>query len=168
MINGIMYLHKGKTLPFMAYKLLHNLLAEDGVFYYTKKQIQEFEAVIQAVGACSKLEITYVTDKNVENLVSNLDYTKQVALCDIASGGHSILINGFNEGVFEAFDPYWENVSGGESIIEEYQKHPPYKAGSENSVNLRLWPKHLFAPRKGGGFQMGAVSKRFATVLTMP
>ena len=167
MINGIMYLHKGKRVPFMVYRLLHNLLVEDGVFYYTKKEQQQFEAVIQAVGACSKLEITYRTGEDVENIIRELKYTKQVAVCDIGSGEHSILINGFQNGVFEAFDPYWENVRGGESVDEEYEKHAPYMDGSNNTVNLRLWPEHLFASRKGKGFQMGAVSMRFVTVLTM-
>src|SRR5690606_33803809 len=101
-----MHLYKGKRVPFMAYRLLHNLLVEDGVFYYTKKDRKQFEAVIQAVGACSKLEISYRTGDDVENLIRNLNYTNKVVVCDIGSGDHSILINGFKNGVFEAFDPY--------------------------------------------------------------
>jgi len=168
MINGIMYLHKGRRVPFIAYRLLHNILVEDGVFYYTKKDQQQFEAVSQAVGACSKLDITYRTGKDVEHLITTLNYTKQVAVCDIGSRDHAILINGFQNGAFEAFDPYWENVRGGESVDGEYEKHPPYMDGSKNTVNVRLWPRHLFASRKGNAFQMGAVSMRFATVLTTP
>lgn len=168
MINGIMYLYKEKHVPFMAYRLLHNLLVEDGVFYYTKKEKQNFDAIIQAVGACSNLEISYFTGEDVEERIRELNYTNQVAVCDIGSGEHSILINGFKNGVFEAFDPYWKNVSGGESVVGKYQKHAPYMSGSKNTVNLCLWPEHLFARRIGEVFQMGAASKRFVTVLTMP
>lgn len=168
MINGILFLYKGRRVPFMAYRLLHNLLVEDGVFYYTKKEKQEFEAIIQAVGACSKLEITYRTGDDVEELVRNLNYTSQVAICDIGAGDHSILINGFKDGIFEAFDPYWDSVKDCESEEGKYETYSPYMNGSRNSVNLRLWAEHLFSPRAGVGFQMGATSKRFATVLTMP
>ncbi len=166
MINGIMYLHKGIRPSFMAYRLLHNILVEDGVFYYTKKDQQQFEAVIKAVGICSKTEITHFNGKDVEKCIRNLKYGNQVAICDIGSGGHSILINRFKNGVFEAFDPFWENVKDGESVDKEYETYPPYMNGSNNTVNLRLWPNHLFALRKGKGFQMGAVSMRFATVIT--
>ena len=148
MINGIMYLHKGKRVPFMVYRLLHNLLVEDGVFYYTKNEQQQFKAVIQAVGACSNLEITYRTGNDVEKLIKDLNYMNQVVVCDIGYGEHSILINGFQNGAFEAFDPYWENVRDGESVDGEYEKYAPYMDGSNNTVNLRLYPKHLFSSKK--------------------
>ncbi|MCC5900790.1 MAG: hypothetical protein JJT87_02515 [Halomonas sp.] len=166
MINAILFLYRGKRIPFMAYRLLHNLLVEDGVFYYTKKEKQEFDVIINAVGACAKLEITYETGDAVENLVKTLDYTRQVAVCDIGSGDHSILVNGFRDGVFSAFDPYWDNVKKGESHDERYETFAPYMEGSRNSINLRIWAEHLFAERAGSGFQMGAKSMRFATVLT--
>lgn len=166
MINAILYLHRGKRVPFMAYRLLHNLLVEDGVFYYTKKQKQEFDAIISAVGACTKLEITYETGDAVEALMKNLDYKRQVAVCDIGSGEHSILVHGFKGGVFSAFDPYWDSVKKNEAQDGRYETFSPYMEGSGNTINVRIYADHLFAERAGTGFQMGAKSMRFATVLT--
>ena len=134
MINGIMYLHKGKRVPFMAYRLLHNLLVEDGVFYYTKKEQQQFEAVIQAVGACSNLEITYRTADDVENLIRDLNYTNQVAVCDIGSGDHSILINGFQNGAFEAFDHTGKTSEAASQLMKSTKNMPPIWMGRKTRL----------------------------------
>jgi hypothetical protein len=166
MVNAILFLNRGKHVPFMAHRLLHNLLVEDGVFYYTKKEKQEFDAIIGAVGVCAQLEISYECGDLVEKLLRNLDYQSQVAVCDIGAGDHSILIHKYENGVFDAFDPYWDNVKGSLTKTGEYETFSPYKDGSKNSVNLRIWENHLFSERTGNGFQMGAKSRRFATVLT--
>jgi hypothetical protein len=168
MLNGILYLNNDRYVPFMAHRLLNNLHIEEGVFYYTKKQKKEFEAVIKAIGECAGIEITYATGRNVEGCLSALDFSRQVAVCDIGAGDHSILINGESDGVFLAFDPYWENVKKGESVEGEYETCPAYFSDSSYSVNLRVWKDHLFLKKKGNGFRMGAESKRFATVLTKP
>ncbi len=152
----------------MAYRLLHDLLIEEGVFYYTNKQVKEFEAIVQAVGACTGLEIGYVNGKEVGGAIKELDYQNQVAVCDIKAGAHSILINGYKDGVFLGFDPYWEHVAKNEFVADKYETYSPYMDDSSNTVNVRIWEAHLFAMRHTQPFQMGALKYRFATVLTRP
>lgn len=166
MINGILFLNDGKRVPFMAYRLLHDLLIEEGVFYYTKKQKKEYEAIVSAVGVCTGLEITYVTGQEVEATVKSPDYEKQVVVCDISGGDHSILINGYKDGIFQAFDPYWEHVEKSELVKDQYETYSPYMDGSDNAANVRIWEDHLFSDRAVSLFQMGALSWRFATVMT--
>lgn len=166
MINGILCLYPGKRVSYMAYEVLHDLLAEDGVYYYTNKQVREFEAIVSAVGVCTGLDITYVNGKDVPDAIKRLDYQNQVAVCDIKAGAHSILINGYERGVFQAFDPYWEHVEKNETVEKKYETYAPYKENSNNTVNVRIWEKHLFAKRHLMPFQMGALKYRFATILT--
>lgn len=167
MINGILCLNQGKRVPFMAYRLLHDLLIEEGVFYYTNKQVREFEAIVSAVATCTGLEITYATGKEVPGALQGLDYQNQVAVCDIKGGDHSILINGYKDGVFVGFDPYWEHVENSEFVKDRYETYAPYM-DSANNANVRIWEQHLFAQRHVSPFQMGALRYRFATVLTRP
>lgn len=166
MLNGILFLNKGKHVPFMANRLLSNIHVEDGVFYYTQKQKIEFEAIISAVGACTGLEITYFTGEEVERRLVNLDFNREVAVCDIGSGDHSILVNGESNGVFQAFDPYWDNVKKSDQIEGKYESYSPYFPESKHTVNLKIHKDHFFSKRTGAGFPMGAVSMRVVTVLT--
>lgn len=166
MINGILCLYPGKRVPFMAYSVLHDLLVEDGVFYYTNKQIREFEAIVSAVGVCTGLDITYVNGNDVPEAIKSLDFAKQVAVCDIKAGAHSILINGYRDGVFQLFDPYWEHVEKNEFVKGKYETYAPYMEGSGNTANVRVWEKHLFAKRHIAPFQMGSLKYRFATIMT--
>lgn len=166
MINGILFQYQGKLVPFMAYKVLHNIMTADGVLYYTKGQKNDLDGILRAVESCSKLDIDYYTGESVEEKVRGLDYKKQVAVCDIGSGDHSILVNGFKDGIFDAFEPYWDNVKNGDSSDGEYETFPPYMSGSKNTVNLRVSARHFFKEKNGPGFRMGAKSKRFAVVLT--
>lgn len=168
MVNGILLLYKGRRVPFMAYRLLHTLLVEEGVFYNTKQQKRDFEAVTEAVAACAKITITSSAGATVKGVLESLNYENQVAIGDIYAGGHSILINGFQDGVYRAFDPDWDSVKDNLSEPGKYETYAPYMPGSDNSVNLRIWEDHLFAKRTGDGFQMGAPSMRFVTVLTKP
>lgn len=166
MLNGILFLYKDKHVPFIVYKLLNNLLTDKGVLYYTKQHEVEFDAIINAVSACTEIEISFERGDSVEDVIRGLDYKAQVAVCDINAGDHSILINGFQNDIFDTFDPYWDNVKGERSIEFRYKAFAPYMPGSKNSVNLQIWAEHLFEKRVGKGFQMGAVPMRGATVLT--
>jgi len=166
MLNAIIYLNRGKHVPYMANNLLNTILIEDGVFYYSKKQKKEFEAIINAVGSCVDLDIRYVTGEDVETCLNALNFKTQVAVCDIGSGGHSILINGKSDRVFQAFDPYWDNIKKAEHVEGKYHTCPPYFVNSSYSVNLKICKDHFFGKRNNDGFPMGAVSKRVATVLT--
>jgi len=166
MVNGILCLYPGKRVPFMAYNVLHDLLVEDGVFYYTNKQVREFEAIVTAVGVCTGLDITYVNGKDVPDAIKQLDYQNQVAVCDIKAGAHSILINGYQDGVFQAFDPYWEHVEKNDRVKNKYETYAPYMEDTNNTVNVRIRDNHLFAQRHLQPFQMGSLKYRFTTILT--
>ena len=111
MLNGIIFLFESNTkVPLLAYRLLHELLIEKGVFYYTKKELTSFEAIIKAVSTCTGLKIDYHSGHAVQPAIEALNFNTQVAVCDIGSGDHSILINGIKEDWVEGFDPYWDSV----------------------------------------------------------
>jgi len=169
MLNGIMLLNNGKHVPFMAYKLLHNLLVKEGVFYYNKEDIKAFEAIVASVGLCSNLKISWESCNTVEPCLMSLDYQHQLAVCDVGAGDHSILISGYENGIFQAFDPYWDSVKDCKSVKEEYEIFSPYMPKSGNSVNILIWKEHLFATKRNQdykGYKMGAESMRRATILT--
>ena len=167
MINGMLFLLKdNKKISLLAYRLLHELLVDEGVFCYTQKELKNFKIIICAVEACSGIQIRFFRQTEVETELENLHFRNQVAVCDIGAGEHSILITKLNNSWFEGFDPWWDSVKGNPFDKEKYKTYAPFKEGTQGTVNVRIQKDHLLKSRNIKPYQMGSIKYRFMTVLT--
>ena len=78
MLNGIIFLREGKRVPLLAYRLLHMLLTDDGVFYYKKGELENFNNIINAVGSCTDLNIKSYRGNEVEGAIKNYILTSKL------------------------------------------------------------------------------------------
>ena len=46
MLNGIQFFRPGEKVSPLAYRLLHSLLQDNGVFYYERRDLESLEAII--------------------------------------------------------------------------------------------------------------------------
>ncbi len=171
MINGLLFLSSGKDLedpplvPPKAYEALHKILSDEGVYYYTQAQLKELDKVLDIICQITKYRVIYHSKERVEPAIHSLHFRNQVAVCDIEAGEHSILLNGGEGNWIYAFDPYWANVNQPEFKKNCYEIQPHVELGLVGVVNLKVDLGYFLSKRSLNGFQLGAVSKRFLTVI---
>ncbi|WP_448384111.1 hypothetical protein [Desulfosoma sp.] len=161
-------------VPLQVLRELHYFLKSHGVLYYEKTELEIFDELLKTLHKhCKTILFDYARKENVEATVKSLHYGKQVAVCDIGSGKHSILIHSYKDGVFEGFDPYWPYVTknaGNNLHVDGFQTFPPYLQKTSGDVdiytNLKVMDWNLFCKNNDRKYQMGEISMRFVTVLT--
>ncbi len=168
MLNGLLLLYRDKNrMSGLVYKILHSLLTDEGV-YTQGRQRHDWITVMEAIQTRTGLRVRVYMGAEVEGAVRKLNFKKQVAVCDILSGGHSILLTGKAEGWIEAFDPDWHNVKARRNKQNAYIVQPEaigaYRRGL---VNVLVDEDYLLMTGRGrkGEFQMGAVASRTLTVM---
>ncbi len=154
-----------KPIPPQAYEALHEILSDAGVYNYTQAQLNDLDRVLDVMRQVLGYRVTYHAKEKVEPAIHRLHFRNQVAVCDIQADEHSILLNGAEGNWIYAFDPYWVNVSRPQSKRDRYEVQPHVERGLVGVVNLKVDLGHLLSKRFTEGFQIGAVRKRFLTVI---
>ena len=170
MINGIRHVSKKERIQTKVYRLLHCLLRDEGVYYYTKQQLINFHNVIEEVAWLTKLDIRRVCGSRVARAVEELRFDGKAVVCDVGNGEHSILLTCRKGDWLEAFDPYWYEERIDNANITIVDDNP--------IINTRIQLNHLIndgvsahinAYRRGEAYPMGQkIEKRFLTVIEMP
>ena len=177
-INGIMFLRKGSRIRAFEYKTLHaavdSMLRENGVWfeYDDNEELKAFEHSLKILKKTFRINFTNFRGREVADRVIGIDFTSQVAVCDVGDGDHSILLNGVSEcgEWLSAFDPWWYD---GERRDNENVKFPD-AVGEPEGQNVRIRRDHLLRARypfhedaynKGLAYPMGRFEKRFLTVM---
>lgn len=171
-LNGLLYLYGNKrpipNLEF-AYRMLHAVLTDDGVGEDTG-----WEFVLAAIGEGMGLTIVTSKGEEVEGAIEKLDFSNQVAVCDVDGGEHSVLLLGKNDQGFFVFDPDWENVKDVKDSVYndgKYSTDPANPAPPNKKLQLsNLWisQEHLFSVQRGvpGNFRLTAEKYRTLSVMT--
>lgn len=160
MVNGIRFVKKEPRISTAAYRLLHHPLRDYGVEYDST-----FEAVLTGVRSLTGLKFTCSRGNDVAPTIEALHFKRQVAVCDIGSGDHSILLTGRHKDWFSAFDPWW--YERGRRDIRRRLRFPE----DESSTNVKIHREHLLGERRGKGYgegmayQMGKIGSRCLTVI---
>ena len=168
-LNGLLYLYGNKSkIPNsqFAYRMLHAVLTDHGVGADTG-----WEFVLAAIGKSMGLTIDTSKGDEVEGAIEKLDFSNQVAVCDVHGGGHSILLLGKNDQGYFVFDPDWENVKESAYHAGEYSTDPANPARPNQKLRLsNLWisKAHLLSVKKGvpGYFRLTAAKNRTLSVMT--
>lgn len=166
MINGIRLVIDNDRIPTPVYRKLHCLLKDDSVPYCTSEERKAFKDTIEEVSNLTRLNIYHKREADVENALRGFRFSERnVAICDIGDGNHSILLHNRTGKWFDGFDPYWY---GEERCGNQLLKFPK----GNSTVNVRIHKKHLFAIKvdlgrygKGEEYHMGKIKKRFLTVI---
>lgn len=168
MLNGILMLHRDKNrISGLVYRLLHNILTEDGV-YTSGKPGNDITTVLEAVQTRSRLKVRHYDDVLVADALRQLHFKNQVAICSVDSGRHAILLSGRIDGWIEAFDPDWDGVKLKRCIPNAYITQPEVsRKHRQGQVNLLICEDYLLRSRGGkkGGNHLGAIRDRSLTVL---
>ena len=126
-----------------------------------------FLPVIGAIEKFTGLKVDYRRGSDVASAISELDFRRQVAVCDIGNGDHSVLINGKCDEWFSTFDPWWYGETRSDNMDLKFLINDP-------SVNVKIKERHLLANRLstkayqiGMAYQMGGkIEKRFVTIMS--
>lgn len=168
MLNGLLMLHGDKNrMSGLVYRFLHTVLTDEGVYTQGRSRT-DLAAVFQAIEVRSGIRVSVYFGADVEHAVRQLNFIKQVAVCDIDSGGHAILLTGRLKGWLEAFDPDWHNVKQKRESPQLYIVRPDtHKRCRNGQTNLLINENYLVSLRRGnkGEFRMGAVKSRTLTVM---
>lgn len=165
MVNGIRLVTRRNRVSTRVYRKLQCLLQDYGVPYDTPEQRAALQNAIQEVNNLSRLNIRYHTGAAVADELLQLQFDRQVAVCDIGSGAHSILLHKRGGDWFEGFDPWWydEERSGGRRL-----RFPK----GDRAVNVKIHQLHLFGKtvnhkkyNKGEEYHMGDIRLRSVTVI---
>ena len=170
MINGIRYVSQSERIQTKVYRLLHSLLKDDGVYYYTTQQLLNFDNVIEEVAWHTELNIRYFCPNEVAEALRELNFEGRAAVCDVGNGDHSILLTGRDGDWLTAFDPYWYNDErkSGEKVRIEEKPTFNTKINLDHLINDGL-SGHKRGFRKGEAYPMGKnIEKRFLTVIEKP
>ncbi|MEJ1959409.1 MAG: hypothetical protein WDM70_08275 [Nitrosomonadales bacterium] len=175
MLNGLLLLCGNKNrMSGFVYRMIHAVLTDEGV-PSNGRQKRDLNTAIEAIAIHSGLRIRHYLGPDVEDALRKLTFQNQVALCDIDSGGHVILLTGRSCGWIEAFDPDWHNVKVKREKPDAYVVQPHFGRHCKRCrVNVLIAETHLLHVSRGRNreFQMGAVSSRSLTVMqkrrTMP
>lgn len=176
-VNGIMFLRNGERIESTQYKILHSalnsILRREGVPYYEKCDFKDYESVIEVLKTQFPLSFTCVRGSRVKNRIRKLHYKRQVAICDVGDGEHSILLNGKSKcgKWLSAFDPWWYCPTEYDRSPSKYVQFPDSKAGVNVCINLRHLLEDSFNQimdlySKGKAYPMGKnTDKNFLTVI---
>lgn len=175
-INGIMFLRKGERIDSRRYKImqskLNSLLRKEGVRYDTVDGFRDYESVRNRLEKLFVLRIRTKRGAEVARAIRQLHFKKQVAICDVGNGDHSILLNGKSKRGkwLYAFDPWWhgeDRKSNGNVRIPKYK----------TCVNVKIKMRHLLEDpysryekqyETGSAYPMGAgkgKANHFLTVI---
>lgn len=168
MINGMLLLYRDKNrIPPLAYRLVHSVLTDDGV-HDSGPVRNDWKIVLDAIQQRTGFQIDTYQGRDVASALEALTFKKQVAICDIGSGSHSILLTGRDGEWIEAFDPDWDNVKKSNGLSQHFITMPTAGSKRANAVNVKIKSCHLTKSGKGriAKFQMGAVASRTLTVLS--
>lgn len=177
-INGITFLSEGERISSFQYKALHaalnSILWKTGVWYWEDgEDYSAFEHVLEMLESTFRLQFNHYQGGDVADGIRNLRFGKQVAVCDVGNGDHSILLNGISEcgEWLLAFDPWWY----GDGLDSNDNVEFPDENGGRHVHNVRIRREHLLndpfrgneAAYSGGqAYPMGKnTDKRFLTVL---
>lgn len=168
MLNGLLMLHGDKNrMSGLVYRFLHTVLTDEGVYTQGRSKT-DLAAVFQAIEVRAGIRVSFYFGADVECAVRKLNFIKQVAVCDIDSGEHAILLTGRFKGWIEAFDPDWHNVKHRREHPQSYIVQPDsHKSCRDGQTNLLINENYLVSLRRGhkGEFRMGAVKSRTLTVM---
>lgn len=168
MLNGLLLLYGDKNrMSGLVYRFLHSVLTDEGVCTQGRAR-HDWITVMEAVQIRTGLRVRVYMGADVEIAVRKLNFRKQVAVCDIFSGGHAILLTGKVNGWIEAFDPDWHNVKVKREKQSAYIVQPEgSKRCQHGRVNVLVAEDYLLLSGRGrkGEFQMGAVASRTLTVM---
>ncbi|MGA7494909.1 MAG: hypothetical protein WB930_21195 [Syntrophobacteraceae bacterium] len=168
MLNGLLLLYGDKNkIPGLVYRLLHAVLTDEGVASQGSVR-NDWKIVLDAIQSRTGLRVENFQGPEVETTLRNLNFKKQVAVCDIVAGSHSILLTGRSGGWIEVFDPDWDNVKKKREKQDAYFVQPAEnKQRRAGRVNVLLAEDYLLRAGRGrkSEFQMGAVLARNLTVL---
>lgn len=168
MLNGLLLLYGDKNrIPGLVYRLLHAVLTDEGVFNQGSLK-NDWSTVLEAIQIRTGLRVLNYHGAEVEAAIRKLHFIKQVAVCDIDAGTHSILLSGRFNGWIEAFDPDWDSVKKKREKLNAYVVQPEENwLRQRGRVNILIMEKHLLNARivRMGEFKMGAVTSRTLTVL---
>ena len=168
MLNGLLLLHGDKNkMSELAYKFLHTVLTDDGVFTSGKRRA-DWITVLDAIQKHTNIVIKIYMGADVEPALRKLKFRNQIAVCDIDSGGHVVLLSGRSGGWLEVFDPDWHNVKKRRTKVNAYIVQPEELSQNRRArINLLINEDYLIRSGRGGRaeFQMGAVSTRTLTIL---
>lgn len=166
-LNGLLVLYGDKNkIPGLVYRLLHAVLTDEGV-HTTGAARDDWKIVLEAVESRTDLRFLTVQRDAVAPALAKLHFRRQVAICDIASGSHAILLNGRSKSWLEGFDPDWGNVRKPKSKAGAFEVFPVVRPHKLGLVNVRIDVDYLARAGRGkiGLFQMGAVRERTLTVI---
>ena len=183
-INGIIYL-RGKyggnedaRIESCHYKTLNaelnSILRSNGVFYDAENDTSDLDHILNVLGACFSMRFRCVRKKDVVGKILDLEFEREVVVCDIGNGAHSILLNGKSEcgNWLDAFDPWWYEQDQSREEVTPIDKVERLCGAS---VNVRIDLNHLLRdPLKqynreykvGLAYPMGQnIETRFLTVI---
>ena len=177
-VNGIMYL-RWKYLPKkkariesyqykLLYDVLNSMLYREGVSCYEHDKITEnYNDVIDILGSLFSMHFRWAIGAEVSAEIRNLDFDRQVAVCDVGNGDHTILLNGKDKrgNWLYAFDPWWYG--------QGRKNNATVKFPSKIHANVQIRLDHLLddayeenAFATGTAYPMGEeTDKHFLTVI---
>lgn len=171
-LNALLFLLDDKKyIDGFTYRLLHAVLADDGV-----SSGSGWDIAVASIGKRLNLEIHNYKEKQVEKRISDLHFSNQVAICDVDGGGHSILLFGKAADGYLAFDPDWNSVREPRFSEGQYAtrnglvENPSFPRTSKKLSEANLWiaRDHLFAIKKGvpGEYRLRSKKNRTLTVIS--
>lgn len=168
MLNGLLLLNGDKNkMSGLVYRILHAVLTDEGV-YTSGRPRNDWITVLEAIQIHTSLYIKVYLGADVEPALRKLKFNNQVAVCDIESGGHSILLTGRSGRWIDAFDPDWNNIKMPRNKPNAYVVQPEETRQHRLArVNVLIIEDYLLRSGRGrmGDFQMGAVATRTLIIL---
>lgn len=169
MLNGLLMLYGDKDrMSGLIYRILHSVLTDEGEYMQGRGR-QEWMTVMEAIRIYTGIHISVHVGNAVEKAIRKLDFDRQVAVCDIYSGQHAILLTGRRDGRLEVFDPDWSNVKVRREKAGVYVVRPQDGMSvKQKRMNVIVEEEYFIKAGKGGRgeFQMGAVATRTLVVMT--
>ena len=148
-----------------AHRLLHAALTDDGV-----DGSSGWDFILDAIGKRANWEIRTFKEADVEPTLKGLHFNRQVAICDLENGNHSVLVLGKYEGGFVVFDPDWNNILKARKDIEKFVELKDVKKNDAQIERGNLWISSEFFLSKTSAelnFRLGS-SNRVLSVISIP
>ena len=165
-LNGLLVLRNGERITPEVYMLLHTLQSCTGVDYWNEAYCS-FRKIVDCVENIMGLQIMYYWKRCVATALQELNFKDQIAICDIHSAEHSILLHGKQDRLpkekaewwFNCFDSYWCNmeVNANPANFETYPQG--------HHVNLKVRQEHLLKMGCQKDFRMGNQKSRCLMVI---
>ena len=169
-----MFLREGNRIGSLQYKTLHfalnAVLGRTGVrFADGAFDFRDYESVVKMLETFFALRFRTARGAEVADEIPRLHFHRQVAICDVGNGDHSILLNGKSEcgNSLLAFDPWWYDDNRTDNNNAQFP--------GESCTNVRICMRHLLEDpldmyleeyNTGKAYPMGMnIEKRFLTVI---